>query len=551
MILKRILVGLSLLVAIVSFSQDKTYNNPIIPGYNPDPSVCRVGDDYYLVTSTFEYFPGVPIYHSKDLVNWKMIGHALHRPEQLDLEGVESTKGIFAPTIRYHKGVYYMITTFVTKRTLAKTKGNFIVTATNPEGPWSMPHWIKGAIGIDPSLFFDDNGKVYYCGHKGAENPEFKSETDIWIQEIDLETFQLKGEKGFLVSRPYFEDQTLIGSPTSFEAPHLYKKDGVYYLLIAHGGTSLSHAVSIWKSNSPLGPWEANPKNPILTHRDDKISGINATGHADVFQAKDGEWWSVFLGVRSHDGVKSALGRETFMAPVDWSGVWPIYNPNGEVGRTAYSHKAPKMFKGMQQSHDYKDDFKDTMLSKEWTMIRTPASKWWDLSSQSGKIKIQLRPDEIDEFKQPSFLGIRVPDQKTETQILVDFNPENQSECAGLALERGHEAEWTLVKELRNGKYVISAYKDGKTLLGQYELKTKTAVLLKIHLDNFLMSFYVKELNSSWKKIIETDASDLGSPAAGRFTGSLIGLFASSRGVISNDKWATFDDFELKAYTNN
>jgi len=159
----------------------KSYQNPIIPGYNPDPSVCRVGDDYYLVTSTFEYFPGVPIYHSKDLVNWKIIGHAIHRADQLEFSDIPATHGVFAPTIRYHKGTFYMITTFVTQLQGQESRkevkgGNFIVTAKNPAGPWSDPHWIENAPGIDPSLFFDDNGKVYYTGNRTPKEPIYRAQ---------------------------------------------------------------------------------------------------------------------------------------------------------------------------------------------------------------------------------------------------------------------------------------------------------------------------------------------------------------------------------------
>jgi len=529
------------------FSQELTYHNPVIPGFNPDPSVCRVGDDYYLVTSTFEYFPGVPIYHSKDLVNWKMIGHVLHRPEQLDLDKVASTAGIYAPTLRYHNGIFYMITTLVTDREGNKPKGNFIVTATKPEGPWSMPHWIEGAPGIDPSLFFDDDGKAYYCGNYTPKEEELmhKSHRNIWIQEIDLNTFKLKGNRGILDSKPYFVERT-IGSPYAFESPHLYKKEGVYYLMLAHGGTGMSHAVSIWKSNSPLGPWEENPKNPILTHRGDLISGINATGHADVFQTKEGDWWSVFLAVRSKDENKNVMGRETFLAPVDWSGTWPIYNPEGKIGSTAMIHKAPKMFKGEQRNFDFVDNFDDKKLNLDWTMIRTPRDVWWAV--KSGKLELKLRPDQIENFQQPSFLGIRVPEMKIDAITTLNFTSKKENECAGIAFERGHDEEWTLVKELRNGKMVVSAYYDGKTLLGQQELKTNKAIELKIHLDHYEMSFYVKEPKSSWTLIAKTDASKLGFPPAGRFTGSLVGPYASSRGQASESK-VSYEKFELKAYT--
>jgi alpha-N-arabinofuranosidase len=554
-LIMKLNINLSYIVCFVicftantALSQELSYHNPVIPGFNPDPSVCRVGDDYYLVTSTFEYYPGVPIYHSKDLVNWNMIGHVLHRPEQLDLDNVASTAGIYAPTLRYYNGVFYMITTLVTDREGNKPKGNFIVTATKPEGPWSMPHWIEGAPGIDPSLFFDEDGKVYYCGNMTPENAELvdRHYRNIWIQEIDLQTFQLKGERGILDSKPYFEKRT-IGSPLAFEAPHLYKKDGNYYIVLAHGGTGLWHAVSIWKSNTPLGPWQGNPKNPILTHVDDKTSGLNATGHADIFQTSTGDWWSVFLGVRSKDEKNNVMGRETFLAPVDWSGEWPIYNPEGETGKTAFIHKAPKMFKGEQRNFDFVDNFDDKKLNLDWSMIRTPREVWWAV--KSGKLELKLRPDQIENYKQPSFLGIRVPEMKIDAITTLNFKPKKENECAGLAFERGHDEEWTLVKELRNGKMVVSAYYDGKTLLGQQELKTNKAIELKIHLDHFKMSFYVKEPQTDWKLIAETDASNLGFPPAGRFTGSLVGPYASSRGQVSKVE-ACYDKFELKTFKN-
>jgi len=301
----------------------KIVNNPILKGFNPDPSVCRVGDDYYMVTSTFEYFPGVPVYHSKDLINWDMIGHAIHRTDQLDFSEIPATHGVFAPTIRYHKGTFYMITTFVTQLQGQQSSnevkgGNFIVTAKNPAGPWSDPHWIDNAPGIDPSLFFDDDGKVYYTGNRTAKDPIYRAQKEIWTQEIDLEKFELKGPISLIEAKPYYENK-LLRSALAFEGPHLYKKEGIYYLVISHGGTGMSHAVSIWKSETPMGPWEFNPANPLLTHHGYEGTGINCTGHADFFETQQGDWYTVFLGVRSTENNFNVMGRETFLAPVDWS----------------------------------------------------------------------------------------------------------------------------------------------------------------------------------------------------------------------------------------
>ena len=534
-----------------TFGQKKQYNNPIIPGFNPDPSICKVGDDYYLATSSFEYFPGVPIYHSTDLVNWQMVGHALRRPEQLDLESIPSTAGIYAPTLRYHDGTYYMITTLITEGQERPNKpaGNFVVTAKNPAGPWSNPIWIESAPGIDPSLFFDDDGKVYYCGNSPPEIPNDKPERQvIWIQEIALPSFKLIGKKSYLESKKYHE-QDIIGSPMAFEAPHIYKKEGIYYLLIAHGGTGMGHAVSIWKSKSPFGPWEDNPDNPILTHRGYSESGINCTGHADVFQIEDGSWWSVLLAVRSDDKKNNVMGRETFLAPVDWSGTWPIFNPKGTVGRITFTHDAPSMMTNQKNNTDFEDTFDQKKLNLAWTMIRTPETTWWDLETDPGNVSIKLRPDQIEQFAQPSFLGIRAPDMKMKATTTLNFDPKQPNECAGLAFERGHDAEWTLIKEQLDNKLVVSVYQDGKELLGQVLLQTNNTISLKIELINFKMTFSVKESDTSWQTVAEAQTKELlGFPKAGRFTGSFVGLYASSRGKKSNNK-AVFENFSLAKLT--
>lgn len=271
-------------------AQQITYTNPVIPGFNPDPSICRVGEDYYLATSSFEYFPGVPIYHSKDLVHWQMIGHALDRPSQLNLDGVKCSAGIYAPTLRYQNGTFFMTTT------LTGDAGNFIVTATHAAGPWSEPHWIEDAPGIDPSLFFDDDGKIYFCGTKGAERQLWPTHNNIWVQQLDTVQWKLVGPKIEVIDGSAFYksntrmDGGLETGMNNFEAPHLYKKEGRYYIILAHGGTGHNHAVSIWASDQVFGPYNSCPQNPILTHRD--LSAhfpITATGHGDLIQTQQGE----------------------------------------------------------------------------------------------------------------------------------------------------------------------------------------------------------------------------------------------------------------------
>src|SRR5581483_5212110 len=253
--------------------------NPIIPGFHPDPSICRVGDDYFLVTSSFEYFPGVPIFHSRDMGHWRQIGHCLTRPSQLPLPGVQASRGIFAPTIRHHDGVFYMVTTNVT------SGGNFVVHTRDPFGAWSEPIWL-GQGGIDPSLFFDADGRVYLTSTytSGPVPDEIDPATFSWgVQQSEID---IASGRRLTEPRPIWG-----GTGGKYpEAPHLYRIGGAYYLMIAEGGTEYGHMVTIARGASPWGPWEPCPHNPIVSHRSLQ-SPIQGLGHADLVEAADRSWW--------------------------------------------------------------------------------------------------------------------------------------------------------------------------------------------------------------------------------------------------------------------
>lgn len=279
-----------------------TFNNPIMPGFYPDPSVCRVGEDFYLVTSTFAYFPGVPIFQSRDLVNWKQIGNVLDRPSQLNLQGAGHSQGIFAPTLRYHEGTFYMITTNVSHG------GNFVVTATDPAGPWSDPYFIEGAEGIDPTIFFDD-GKAYYLGTRPcSEGVRYNGNWEVWLRELDLGSMKLVGDS-YVLWRGAMVD---VIWP---EGPHLYKIDEYYYLLIAEGGTGPNHAVTIARSKSLTEGYVGNPNNPIITHRHlGKRYPVVNVGHADLVQARtvNGSW-SCLLRVHMEGAIATWGGRRSLL----------------------------------------------------------------------------------------------------------------------------------------------------------------------------------------------------------------------------------------------
>ena len=280
-----------------------TVQRPVLPGFHPDPSICRVGDTYYLVTTSFEYAPGVPIFRSTDLRSWEQIGHVLDRPSQLDVSKAGPSGGIFAPTLRHHDGRFWMITT-----NWSDDGGQLLVHAEDPAGPWSEPVRIPSAMGIDPDLAWDDDGTclMSYAGF-GPDGGE-----GIVQSAIDPLTGEVLTERRWLWS----------GTGGKFpEGPHLYRIGEWWYLLIAEGGTERGHAVTIARSRSPQGPFESNPANPLLTHRGTD-EPVQNTGHADLVERPDGGWAIVYHGVRARGSSPEwhVLGRETFADEVVWDG---------------------------------------------------------------------------------------------------------------------------------------------------------------------------------------------------------------------------------------
>ena len=294
-------------------------SNPIIPGFYPDPSVCRVGGYFYMVHSTFAYFPGIPVFRSNNLAHWEQIGNVLTRSSQALLQGCGHSKGIYAPTIRYCDGKFYVITTNVSGG------GNFIVTAEDPAGPWSEPYYLEGAEGIDPSLFFDGDGTCYYIGQReNSAGSRYYGDCEIWIQKLDLQEMKLVGEAKAVLSG--FQKNAVWP-----EGPHLYRRGEYYYIIHAESGTAVHHSVMAARSRRIFGPYEYCPCNPILTHRHlGKAYPVTCVGHADLFDDGRGGWYAAVLGCRPQQGY-TLTGRETFLAKVSWEEDWPVVNPG--VGR--------------------------------------------------------------------------------------------------------------------------------------------------------------------------------------------------------------------------
>ncbi|MEU6377413.1 glycoside hydrolase family 43 protein [Streptomyces sp. NPDC046909] len=352
----------------------RMYDNPVIGGFHPDPSVCRVGEDYYLVCSSFEYFPGVPLFHSRDLVHWRQIGNVLDRPGQLELpDDLPASAGIYAPTLRHHDGRFHLITTNVGAR------GNFIVTSERPEGPWSDPVWIE-LDGIDPDLAWDEDGSC-------------------WVAVAGCAVARIDPENGKVLEGPLpVWSGTGMQDP---EAPHLYRIGEWWYLLVAEGGTGLGHSVSVARARTPRGPFEPAPANPVLSHRSTG-SPIQCTGHADLVEAADGTWWMVLLGTRPRGYFPSfhVLGRETFLTPVEWDADgWP------RVGPVLEQHPAPAARRPVELP-PARDEFDAPGLAPYWLSPRRRPDDSWSLSERPGWLTLRATGNSLDRLGH-TFVGRR------------------------------------------------------------------------------------------------------------------------------------------------
>lgn len=460
-----------------------TYANPVIPGTAPDPSGCRVGDDYYVVTSSFEYFPGIPLFHSRDLVHWRQLGHVLTRDAQLPLRGIPSSQGIYAPTIRHHDGTYYVVTTNM------QGGGSFFVTATAPTGPWSDPVFVREAeFTMDPSLFFDDDGKVYYTRHGGARDG------GIYQAEIDVTTGVLRAP-----ARRIWKGTGGIWP----EGPHLYRVDGTYYLMISEGGTSYDHMVTVARAKSPWGPFEAAPTNPILTHRTLPAHPIQATGHADLLQTPEGKWWLVLLGIRPSTPRHHHLGRETFLAPVAFGGDgWPVVNDGRPIELEMATAGLPGWHPWPEASP--RDELDAPALGAEWQHVRNPERERYSLTARPGWLRLTSSTTSLDDVASPTLVvqrqrhhrariatelelaaaprqraGLVVRgNEKNHHQLLVEGGPAGRREAVASATIAGQRRELgrhrlapgpvTLVVEGHADRYEFFVEQGGQTVaLGQ------------------------------------------------------------------------------------
>ena len=510
----------------------QTFRNPILTGCYPDPSICRVGEDYYLVTSTFEYFPGLPIFHSRDLVHWRQIGYVLDRASQLDLDEIRPSAGLYAPTIRHHNGIFYVINTLVDGKT---KQGNFVVTATQPQGPWSEPYWLD-ADGIDPSLFFDEDGTCWYVGTHLHEEGHYKGHTEIFLQQLDLETMRLVGETTVLW------DGALKGVVWA-ESPHIYKVNGYYYLMIAEAGTAHHHAVTIARSKNINGPYEANRSNPILTHRHLGLDyPIVGTGHADLVETQHGEWWLVLLAMRPYGGYHYNLGRETFLVPARWEDDWLLASPG--IGRVEFEYPAPNLPEHLWDAETPRDDFDDPTLAMQWQLLRTPRDESFNLTARPGYLRLHLRPQHLAEQSNPSFVGRRQQHIHFTAEAAMEFTPLSANECAGMVLIQNNNFHYRFIVTQEDVPVIrlIKRSNGNEEVLASQPITAGNCVLkVTAHEQNY--NFYFST-DGTWHSLAENvDGRILSTSVAGGFVGAFIGLYASSNGHPSTNH-ADFDWFE-------
>ncbi len=457
-----------------------TVPNPLLPGCFPDPSVCRVGEDHYLVTSTFEYLPGLPVLRSRDLVSWEVVGHVVDRPGMLDYTGLAGSSGLYAPTIRHHDGLFWVVCTLVdqiaergdaddAEDRARRARGNFLVTATDPAGPWSDPVWLD-ADGIDPSIAFDEDGRAWVHGTRVARDPQWPGQTEVWVRELDRDTLALVGPEHVIWTGA-------VRGAVWAEGPHLYRIDGRWYLVAAEGGTEFHHAVSVARADHVTGPYTGYAGNPVLTHRHlGHGSDVVGVGHADLVQAADGSWWSVALGMRTYGGYHYPLGRETFLLPVAWEDGWPVFAPGaGRVPAEVDVPFADTWTPGVVQGRTAGPV---PPADPRWTAVRAlPA----EVATADGDAWVlPVLPAGLADLDVPPFLGVRQQHRDLDLRVVLRADLADGEE-AGIAARQDerHHVRLSVGPAGPDGsRHVTLVHRAGtdETLLGEALLTAPAAV---------------------------------------------------------------------------
>jgi xylan 1,4-beta-xylosidase len=528
--------------------------NPILTGFNPDPSAVVVGSDFYIATSTFEWFPGVQIHHSRDLVHWRLLGRAMDRVSQLDLRGLPHSCGVWAPCLSHADGLFWLVFANVQSFGGAVTDSPvFVATAEAAEGPWSDTTRLC-ADGFDPSLFHDDDGRKYLVNMTMGEPGSEHRFNGITLQEFDPDARQLTGPRRTIWP----------GTRNCTEGPHLYRKDGWYYLLAAEGGTGQNHCISMARSRELWGPYENAPNNPILTSRDDPDNPLQAAGHGDLFQTPDGGWWTTHLCKRQQpradgEGPVALLGRETAIQPIDWpENDWPRLRHGGHHPQLQIP--APDL-----PSHPWPEptgphSFATGTVPPEMQTLREPPDEsWLRFDLKPGCLSLKGRQSLFSCYEQ-SLVARRLTHHAGQVSTSLLFNPQRPKQQAGLILYYDRiNYHYLRLSRHENGRLRISVVSaddqrrnEGLTFteIAAIDAGADLPIGLRMQFDGRIARCAYRLGSGDWQEAATSlDMTTLGDGAStiSGFTGTFAGICAQD--MTGDSVWAHFREFNMTTDT--
>lgn len=509
-------------------NQTRTYQNPVQRGFFPDPSVIRVGEDYYMVNSSFQYFPAIPISHSKDLVHWHIIGHAITNSEWLDMQDIKDSHGIWAPDISYVDGKFYIFATLRLngdgERGNNVLRRQLVMVSDKPEGPYSKPTCLEVDC-IDPSHFVDDDGKRYMVIAKAAHVVPL-SEDSLAVAGKMKTAWEGTGER----------------CP---EGPHIMKKDGYYYAIVAEGGTGYGHGINVARSTSLFGTYEESPYNPVMRQKDETAL-IQRSGHGKLVQDTNGQWWCFYLCGRQNGGRYTTVGRESALDPVTWTeDGWFVINEGNGPSREQI---APDLQECIFE-RNLKDDFDSEKLNLEWEFVRNPDNGSWSLTERPGHFRIWTRDGRLDEIRAKNTLLRREQELSYTAQTKVEFYPDRNGEQAGVTCyySTATYARCALCYEDGRKLQLVINRNHGEELIAEVNDIKEMPVCIRVVVEGLTRTFYYSYDELSWKKIGCLEQCiylcDEGVPDdPKRHTGTLVGIYANNGGCGSR-KPADFDYF--------
>jgi xylan 1,4-beta-xylosidase len=521
-----------------------TIINPILPGFHPDPSVCRVGHDYYIVNSTFEWFPGVPVHHSRDLRHWRLIGHVLTERRLLDLRGVGDSAGVWAPSLSHADGRFWLVYSNVVQTGGGRPFKDiriFITTATDILGPWSDPVRMD-AVGFDPSIFHDADGTKHLVNIEWDFRKGRNRFAGIVIQQFDPTTLRLLGNRTRIFEMP----GKLI------EGPNLYRRDGWYFLMLAEGGTGWNHGISAARSRNLLGPYEADPLGSVMTTRDTPDWPLQKAGHGELVETPTGETFLVHLAGRPVGERRCVLGRETCIQRVRWEddwirlehgGVLPALELAGPAGLADHAWPPPPT----------RDDFDVSALDPAWSSLRVPIDhSWASLTVRPGWLRLKGR-DSLHSLFEQSLLARRLTSVRCTVETRMNFRPAGYHQCAGLVLYYDTRSHYYLrvTRDEEQGVVIgVVATDDGVyEEYGDIAIGDWSVVHLRAEIADDTLRFYASPGGVQWIPVgPELDATrisdDYGSTL--RFTGAMIGICCQD--LAGDGGFADFDHFQVSDY---